>query len=151
MHHLNMEWCSLGLNSILDLSFSFPEGQSTLFSVGQWGHLQQKFASKNYQVNQFDHIKEKLKPLLTKYRDRKSWVYNWSRLYRETKSLQSRYDVEEDDEWEEEDFCLFFIESILKLQKYHDYLFNDNFDKSEWDYICKLWSPIMERLFVRSG
>lgn len=43
----------------------------------------------------------------------KTWGYNWTMLYRKTKALQKEYDVEENGEWEEEDFCLFFFLLIL--------------------------------------
>jgi hypothetical protein len=146
-----MKCFSLGLNSILSLSFNYPEGQSTLFDAAQWRNLQSKFLPKKYKISQYDHIKNKLDSLLSCHKVGKSWGYNWTMLYRKTKALQKEYDAEENEEWEEEDFCLFFVELILKLQKHHAYLFNDNVDKAEWDYICKLWSPIMEKLFARSG
>ncbi|KAI9347512.1 hypothetical protein BD770DRAFT_395701 [Pilaira anomala] len=142
---------SLGLNSILDLSFDFPKGQNTLFDVVQWRWLKNKFPPKKYQIDQYDSVKVNLSPLLTSYKEERPRSYNWYKLYNTSKSLSQKYDVEENEEWDEEDFCLFFITSVLKLQKHHKYVFDDNFNKSEWDYLCKFWSPIMEKLFERSG
>ncbi|KAI9315774.1 hypothetical protein BX666DRAFT_1860649, partial [Dichotomocladium elegans] len=142
---------SLGLNSILSLTLNYPEGQSTLFDPAQWRDLKRKFPRRKYETSQYDHIKYKLHLLLSCHKVGNSWNKNWYKLYRITKALQKEYDAEENGECEEEDFCLFFIESILKLQKHHAYLFDDNVDKSKWDYICKLWSPIMEKLFAGSS
>ncbi|KAI8059686.1 hypothetical protein BDF21DRAFT_467413 [Thamnidium elegans] len=40
---------------------------------------------------------------------------------------------------------------VLKLVKHHGYLFQEGIDVSEWDYVCKLWSPVMEKLFAISN
>jgi hypothetical protein len=113
--------------------------------------LRKKFPAKRYQIDEYDTVKEKLTPVMSSYKDFCSFRANWISMYRKIKSLQEQYDTEEDEENENEDFCLFLFETVLKLIKHHHYLFQDGFDKSEWDYTCKLWSPIMERLFTGSG
>jgi hypothetical protein len=47
-------------------------------------------------------------------------------MYRCVKKLQLQFDAEEDDQREKEAFCLYFIEVLLKLMKYHGYLFGAN-------------------------
>lgn len=68
----------------------------------------QAYLKKKYDITQYSHIKNILGLFLSCYKSRKSWSYNWNTLYRETKTLKKNYDVEEKEEWEEEDFCLFF-------------------------------------------
>ncbi|KAI8061286.1 hypothetical protein BDF21DRAFT_455659 [Thamnidium elegans] len=143
---------SLGLNSIISLSYNYPKGQSTLFDyASQWRDLQSLFPTQKYNINQYDNIKSILAPVISSYKAGKSSSFNWLVIFRKIKALQVTYNIEANEEHEEENFCLFFIESVMNLQKYHPYLFEDNVKISEWDYICKLWAPVMERLFICSG
>ncbi|KAG1471343.1 hypothetical protein G6F56_002176 [Rhizopus delemar] len=140
---------SLGLNSIIDLSFDYPEAQSTLFTGSQWTELRKTFSAKGYQIDKHGDIKENLKEIFSNYKSDRSFRSNWISLYRTTKSFQELYDVEEDKKYEDEDFCLFVFETVLKLIKHHQYLYQDDIDNSEWEFICKIWSPIVIFVLIR--
>ncbi|KAI9356691.1 hypothetical protein BD770DRAFT_389921 [Pilaira anomala] len=51
---------SLGLNSILDLSFSKLDAQGKLFERSQWKQLRDRYPPKKYNVDYYTHL---LKPL----------------------------------------------------------------------------------------
>ncbi|RCI03070.1 hypothetical protein CU098_012150 [Rhizopus stolonifer] len=63
---------TLGLNSILDLSFKYPVGQAKLFKRNQRKQLDALFPSKTYPIDSYDYIKELLASLKGCYNKNKS-------------------------------------------------------------------------------
>lgn len=57
---------SLGMNLILDLSFEFEEGQSTLFTRSQWNALQARFPAAGPGYDDLDKSLENLTILYTR-------------------------------------------------------------------------------------
>ncbi|KAG2199988.1 hypothetical protein INT47_000338 [Mucor saturninus] len=58
-HHLDFNAkaiISLDLNSILDLSYKYPDAQSTLFNNRQWLHLQRTNKPKKYVSEEYANI-----------------------------------------------------------------------------------------------
>lgn len=68
-----MKHYSLGLNSIINLSFDHPEAQSTLFTASQWKELKKSFPPKKYQIEKHNDVKKQLKPIIASYQDNRSW------------------------------------------------------------------------------
>ena len=82
---MNLKRYSLGLNSIIDLSFSHPEAQSTLFTATQWKQLKKSFPRRQYQIEKHETVKKQLKPIMTSYQENRSWGANWLCMHRKTK------------------------------------------------------------------
>ncbi|KAG1166505.1 hypothetical protein G6F36_012918 [Rhizopus arrhizus] len=127
---------SLGLNSILDLSYKYPDAQSTLFNNRQWLHLKRTNKPKEYVSTEYAYISEILKPIFKAYNPAKTSDENLKALYVQTKTLMEQNDPEID---------------ILMAVKHEPGLFSDTVNSSEWDYIVKFWGPITQRLFYFSG
>ncbi|KAG2216261.1 hypothetical protein INT45_006062 [Circinella minor] len=141
----------LGLNSTLDLSAMYPERQTVLFNKKQWHDLTKMYLPRLFDGSSYAALGNVLEPIFNVYKDKKPIKRNWMDMYKKVISLQSQYNPELDDSFRDVDFCLYFYHSLLHLQKYHKYIFNDDVDKSEWDYIVKFWGPVLERLFVGTG
>ncbi|KAI9258810.1 hypothetical protein BDA99DRAFT_514247 [Phascolomyces articulosus] len=141
----------LGLNSILDLSAKYPERQTVLFNKTQWHDLTKMYPPRQLDGSSYAALGNILKPIFNAYKDRKPNKNNWISMFKEVVSLQSQYNPELEESLRDVDFCLYFYRSLLHLQKHHKYIFNDDVDKSEWDYIVKFWGPLLERLFVGTG
>ncbi|KAI7848352.1 hypothetical protein BDC45DRAFT_541064 [Circinella umbellata] len=142
-HHLDPNGQAiicLGLNSILDLSAMYPERQTVLFNKKQWHNLTKMYLPKQFDGSSYATLGNVLEPIFNAYKDKKTII-----------SLQSQYNPELDESFRDVDFGLYFYHSLLHLQKYHKYLFNDDVDISEWDYMVKFWGPVLERLFVGTG
>ncbi|KAG1472311.1 hypothetical protein G6F56_001610 [Rhizopus delemar] len=127
---------SLGLNSILDLSYEHPDAQSTLFNNRQWLHLKRTNKPKKYVSTKYTYISEILTPMFKAYNLAKTSDENWNAIYVQCKKLAEQNDPEID---------------ILMAVKHEPGLFSDTVDSSEWDYIMKFWGPITQRLFYFSG
>lgn len=136
---------SLGMNSILDLSFEFGDAQSLLFSEGQWSELKARFPDGEEQdleleenlnnlINDFKLTIESVAKSKTSFETKMNTLSNW--LRRTNKVLN-----------DEETFLVFLVQHVLKLYKKSSYLFQKEIDCSEWDFVLKIWSPIVEELF----
>ncbi|KAG2227067.1 hypothetical protein INT45_003797 [Circinella minor] len=141
----------LGLNSILDLSADFPKSQTMLFNKKQWYQLNKLFPPKTFDTEIYNDIKDTLQPILNAYDQRKTMKRNWTAIFKEILSLQSKYNGELNEFFRDIDFCLYFFQSLLLLFKNHDYMFNENIDISEWDFLVKFWGPVLEKLFIGTG
>jgi hypothetical protein len=125
--------------------------QSTLFNNKQWCHLKDMFPCKKYDKNQYKSIRLKLKLIIEAYKKDRPFHVNWMAMYDNVKEFQQKYDTEKNEKYADIDFCLYFFEVILKIIKHHHYVFQEDIDKSEWDYLTRIWCPILERCFTNSG
>lgn len=141
---------SLGLNSILDISFTYPDSQSTLFTSQQWDELRRKYKPKKYNTSEYAHIKPILAPIFKEYSDKKTTDANWINMYKQVKSLEKTHDPELSPDNNDISFCIYFILQTLLIIKHQPDLFNPEIDSSEWDFVVKFWGLITERLFYRS-
>ncbi|CAO3665571.1 unnamed protein product [Rhizopus stolonifer] len=141
----------LGLNSILDLSANFPKSQSTLFNKKQWRQLNRLFPPKPFNTEIYNDIGDTLQPIFNAYDKKKTMKRNWTAMFKEILTLQDKYNAELDESFRDIDFCLYFFRSLLLLYKHHGYMFNENIDISEWDFLIKLWGPVLEKLFIGTG
>ncbi|KAG0738530.1 hypothetical protein G6F57_000178 [Rhizopus arrhizus] len=73
---------------------------------------------------------------------------NWTAMFKEILKLQDKYNAELDESFRDIDFCLYFFLSLLFLHKHHEYMFNENIDISESDFLIKFWGPVLKRLFI---
>lgn len=137
---------SLGLNSILDLSYEYPDAQSTLFNNRQWLYLKRTNKPKEYVSTEYAYISKILKPIFKTYNPAKTSDSNWKALYVQAKTLAEQNDPEKDIS-----FCIHFMLQIQMAVKQEPDLFSDTVNSSEWDYIVKFWDPIKQRLFYFSG
>jgi hypothetical protein len=62
----------LGLNSIIDPSFEYPNSQSILFISEQWSEVRKKYKPKSYDTNEYHHIKSLFEPLFEIYNRKKT-------------------------------------------------------------------------------
>lgn len=142
---------SLGLNSILDLSYEHPDAQSTLFNNRQWLHLKRTNKPKIYVSTKYTYTSEILTPMFKAYNLAKTSDENWNAIYVQCKKLAEQNDPEIDVSKKDISFCIHFMLQILMAVKHEPGLFSDTVDSSEWDYIMKFWGPITQRLFYFSG
>ncbi|GAA5813406.1 hypothetical protein MFLAVUS_006884 [Mucor flavus] len=142
---------TLGLNSILDLSFKYPAAQAKLFKRNQRKQLDALFPSKTYPVDSYDYIKELLASLNGCYNKNKSKEANWTTIYKELKRLDNIYDHERDISHNDTGFCVHFLLHIMSIIKHQPHLFLEEVDTSEWDYIVGFWGVVSGRLFHGSG
>ncbi|KAG1443983.1 hypothetical protein G6F56_010473 [Rhizopus delemar] len=142
---------SLGLNSIIDLSFQYPGAQAPLFSHKQWLQLQKKYKPKNYNTSIYSDIITILKPIFASFNRKKNFDQNWKTIYTKAKELAAQHDPELDTDEADVSFCIHFILQILTAIKHQPSLFNDTVNNSEWDYIVKFWGVVIERLFFFTG
>lgn len=138
---------SLGLNSIIDLSFDHPQSQSTLFDNTQWKTLRKIYNSKHYVDEEYNSIFFILYPVFQCYNEKKPFETNWITAYKKFKNLEKKYDHVLNASCSDISFCVFFISQTLMLMKYQPALFEKEIDCSEWDYVVKFWGVITERLF----
>jgi hypothetical protein len=138
---------SLGLNSIIDLSFAFPGSQSILMKSQQWSELRKKFKPKAYDVADYMYIKEVLQPVVKIYQGKHTVHVNWLNMYKKIKALESQYDPELNPSNKDVSFCLYLLLQVLLIIKHQPNIFNDQIDNSEWDFVVKFWGLITERLF----
>jgi uncharacterized protein YjiS (DUF1127 family) len=141
---------SLGLNSTLDISFTYPNSQSTLFTSQQWDELKRKYKPIDYDTNLYAYMRPMLQPIFKAYNKRSTNKTNWLKMYREVKSLERIYDHELNPKNSDISFCVYFMLQVLLLLKHQSGLFDSHIDSSEWDFIVKFWGPITERLFYES-
>ncbi|RCH84927.1 hypothetical protein CU098_004288, partial [Rhizopus stolonifer] len=87
---------SLGLNSILDLSYEHPDAQSTLFNNRQWLHLKRTNKPKKYVSTKYTYISEILTPMFKAYNLAKTSDENWNAIYVQCKKLAEQNDPEID-------------------------------------------------------
>ncbi|KAL9554898.1 hypothetical protein MBANPS3_002608, partial [Mucor bainieri] len=120
---------------------------STLFTQEQWQELQARFPA----VEQEDtELAENLNSLTTRYLLR---VQPLSKartgLEKKLKNLSNWIEDQQRaaDMNEEEKFFLYLVSHIIKRHQKSAYLFDSVTDCSEWDYVVKLWSPLIEELF----
>ncbi|EPB85752.1 hypothetical protein HMPREF1544_07421, partial [Mucor circinelloides 1006PhL] len=85
------------------------------------------------------------------YDNKKSSRSSWTKLYKRVKKLENQYDVELNEEHNDTGFAIFFFSQLLKLISNNPELFDEQKEVSEWDFLMKFWSSILERLFVKSG
>jgi hypothetical protein len=141
---------SLGLNSILDTSFTYPDSQSTLFTSQQWGELRRKYKPKKYNTSEYAHIKPILAPIFKAYSDKKTTEASWMNMYKQVKSLEKNYDQELSPNNNDISFCIYFMLQALLIIKHQPGLFDPQIDSSEWDFVVNFWGLITERLFYGS-
>ncbi|GAA5816146.1 hypothetical protein MFLAVUS_009672 [Mucor flavus] len=115
----------LGLNYIIDLSFIYPNSQSTLFTSQQWDELRKKYKPKKYNSDEYSHIPSIINPIFMAYNEKKPFQTNWINMYKQVKLLEQEYDPELDPSCGDIFFC--------------------------WDYIVKFWGLIAERLFYNAN
>lgn len=137
----------LGLNTVVDVSFNFPDGQSTLFTNKEWSKLRELYKPAKYNTSEYDDIKLTLQPITNAYRRNKSFDINWVAIYQEAKKLEKNFDPLFEEKHSEVAFVIYFILQIMKIIRYSPQLFDSEIDNSEWNYIVKFWGPITERLF----
>ncbi|KAI8640628.1 hypothetical protein BD408DRAFT_369586, partial [Parasitella parasitica] len=138
---------SLGMNSILDLSYAFEGGQSTLFSQEQWHELQARFPAVEHE---YTELSGNLLSVTTRYtlvlqqlsKARSGLEKKLKSLSKWIKDQEKAADMNED-----EQFFLYFVSHIIKCHQKSAYLFDSVTECSEWDYVVKLWSPLIEELF----
>lgn len=68
-----------------------------------------KKKKKNIKLKNTMMSKKQLKPAIASYQDNHSWGPNWLSMYQKTKLLQNQFDIEENQDYDKEDFCLFFF------------------------------------------
>ncbi|KAI8051704.1 hypothetical protein BDF21DRAFT_482123, partial [Thamnidium elegans] len=64
---------SLGLNSIVDLNFTYLNSQPTLFTSQQWKELRKLYQPKYYNVDEYNQILPILRPVFAAYNEKKSF------------------------------------------------------------------------------
>ncbi|KAI7889073.1 uncharacterized protein EV154DRAFT_483488 [Mucor mucedo] len=170
----------LGLNSIIDLSAQYPERQTTLFNKKQWEDISNECPLYTLNDTLYRGVDEAANYVFNLYNSKKhsqlesnhtylqcnpaiysvnaplvftvqSTTRNWNFMYQQVITLKGQFNAELNDSFRDIDFCLYFYESLLMLQKHHGYLFTEDIDTSEWDMIVKFWGPVMERLFTGTG
>lgn len=72
-------------------------------------------------------------------------------LYKELKKLEKRYDSVLEAKHADVVFDIYVVQHTISIMKYSPQLFETPVDSSEWDFIVKIWGPIIERLFRHSG
>lgn len=149
--HIYVFYCdSLGLNSCLDLSYKYPNGQPVLFTVSEWRALRNRFPKPIYPRNLYDDAVHIIRSAIV-YDNKKSSRSNWTKTYKRIKKLENHYDVELNEEHNEAGFALFFSQ-LLKLINKNSELFDEQKEAFERDFLMKFWSSVLERLFViKSG
>ncbi|KAI8382327.1 hypothetical protein BD560DRAFT_487190 [Blakeslea trispora] len=141
---------SLGLNSILGVSFNCPDCQSKLFTNQEWHELRKRYRPVAYNITEYDKIKSILKPVFQAYKENKTFDTNWMKMYKEAKKLEKHYDPVLKQKYADIAFCIFFVTQVLSIVRYNSSLFDAAIDSSEWDFVVKFWGPITERLFQDS-
>ncbi|KAG1445857.1 hypothetical protein G6F55_011784 [Rhizopus delemar] len=141
---------SLGLNSILDVSFNFPDCQSKLFTNQEWLELRKQYRPVGYNTTEYGRIRSILQPVFQAYRQNKTFDNNWVKMYKEAKKLEKHYDPVFSPKHADIAFCIFFVMQVLSIIRYNPGLFDTAIDSSEWDFVVKFWGPITERLFQDS-
>ncbi|GAA5798396.1 hypothetical protein HPULCUR_003798 [Helicostylum pulchrum] len=134
---LDQTCTSLGINSILDLSYEFGEAQSTLFTEEQWSTLKSRFAVEEDQdadmddnliaiIDSFLRTVESMLTAKTSFSIKMNKLSSWVEHAKNSRMLNS-----------EERFILFITQHLLKLYQKTSYLFNVEIDCSEWDFVLK--------------
>lgn len=108
----------LGLNYIIDLSFIYPNSQSTLFTSQQWDELRKKYKPKKYNSDEYSHIPSIINPIFMAYNEKKPFQTNWINMYKQVKLLEQEYDPELDPSCGDIFFCVYFVLQILLLIKH---------------------------------
>ncbi|KAG2204533.1 hypothetical protein INT47_012592, partial [Mucor saturninus] len=135
---------TLGLNSILDLSYSYPDSQSVLFAPAQWKKLRNLL--KIHKVTKPITMNHKVESMLTKaeamaktdLQKASDVIYN--HLYKYKAKL-----------CQDEAFILYVHAFISEFLVHNQYMFDKNIEKNEQDCIVKFWGPLMEKLIQKTG
>lgn len=96
---------SLGLDSILNLSFQHSEAQTTLFSINQWKELKSIFPHTKYNVKEYDGVKKNVSQVAESYKSQKPWSSNWKVMHKKLKFLKTSFDLEENEEYDAKTFA----------------------------------------------
>ncbi|KAG1474357.1 hypothetical protein G6F56_000407 [Rhizopus delemar] len=83
---------SLGLNSILNVSFNFPDCQSKLFTNQEWLGLREKYRPVGYSTTEYGRARSILQLVFQAYRQIKTFGISWVEIYKEAKKLEKHYD-----------------------------------------------------------
>ncbi|KAI8077081.1 hypothetical protein BDF21DRAFT_439179 [Thamnidium elegans] len=142
---------SLGLNSIIDLSFASRHSQTTLLKPQQWSELKKMFRPKAYRISDYNDIKEILRPAVKSYKDNRTFNLNWLAMNKKIKELEREYDLESNASNKDVSFCIHLLLQVLLIIKYQPSLFNDQIVNSECDFIFKFWGVTIERLFCATN
>ncbi|KAI9354761.1 hypothetical protein BD770DRAFT_392159 [Pilaira anomala] len=136
------------MNSILDLSYKFGDVQSTLFTEDQWLNLQSRFPVK---VEEDSEINDNLLKLTDEFNSiMTSIIQSKSSFGKKLKKLSSWLKRLEDQYKKlnaEESYFVYLLKHLIKLYTKSSYIFNPDIDCSKWDYVIKIWAPIIEELF----
>lgn len=111
-----------------------PDGQSTLFVASSWKQLREKFPAAYVERQTTATLDQKLKTVESLAAKGK------------IKAALKEAEIEEAHAKRKEKSALFLCKHALKLLVVHQYLFNDEVDESEQDYIVKclgacVWVP----------
>jgi hypothetical protein len=128
----------------LDLSYSYPDAQASLFSRNDWSKLRYAYNSNQDTKRDLDINRKAEKTLedaakisSTSLPDASDHIYR--HLYKNKKKLTSN-----------EEFILFSFAFILEFIDCNQYIFDSNIKKNEQDCIVKLWGPLFEKLVQRT-
>lgn len=142
---------SLGMNSILDLSYQYGRGQSFLFSQARWSELQGRFHQEEEEEDNDNELNDNMGSITaeslrvvnnlmtskTSTNTKFIKLTNWLNGYKYKKNLN-----------DDATFVLFLISHVLTLSQKQAYMFNDDVDSREWDIVLKIWSSLIELLFM---
>ncbi|KAI7865076.1 hypothetical protein BDF14DRAFT_1828361, partial [Spinellus fusiger] len=138
----NQTIASLGMNSLLDLSYSYPDGQSVIFTRKQWKQLKQMFPSTESKFKD-NEMSEKLIEVIETILDLNNTAStSHEKKTNNIKALKNTYTTKDDR------FLIFLLKHLIKIQRKYSYLFDEEVDCSESDFMAKIWIPIIEKLFM---
>ncbi|RCI05767.1 hypothetical protein CU098_012743 [Rhizopus stolonifer] len=80
------------LNSILNVSFNFPDCQSKLFTNQEWLGLREKYRPVGYSTTEYGRARSILQLVFQAYRQIKTFGISWVEIYKEAKKLEKHYD-----------------------------------------------------------
>lgn len=141
---------SLGMNSLLDLSFEFEVGLSSIFTQEQWNDLKARFPvvepegfdlilNLNDLTADYSITLQRLSRAKTGLEKKNKALSNWVKDQAKKTSMN-----------EDEKIFLYVVFHIIKRHQKFGYLFDNITDCSEWDYVIKLWAPMFEELLMIS-
>lgn len=110
----------LGLNSILDVSFDYPNCQSKLFTSKEWNDLKHRYPPSKYNSSEYHGIRSILQPVFESYRHSKTFGYNWKNAYKKLKKLETKYDPVFKSKYTDVAFCVFFIMQVPSVIRVFD-------------------------------
>lgn len=128
---------SLGLNSILDVSFNSLDCQSKLFTNEEWLGLRKQYRPIRYNTTEYGRIRSMSQPVFEAYRKNKTFDTDWVKMYKEAKKLEKHYDPVFNPKHADIAFCIFFVLQVLSIIRYNPGLFDTAINSSEWDVLVK--------------